>query len=102
MDERAKRSGQTGHYPNGILQGVIDVGCQKALDFDPVERSPPLGVEVVLLEMDVNYAVVGTALVPKFEEETQLPLESEPKEHVEVPDWGGSWRVWVSPLREGV
>lgn len=37
---------------------------------------------------DVKYAVVGTALVPKFDEETQPPLEKEPKEHVEVPDWG--------------
>lgn len=69
-----------------------------------------LGVDVVLLGnakdditgKDVKYAVVGTALVPKFEEETQPPLEKKPREYVEVPDWGEGLEECEYPLESGL
>lgn len=56
-----------------------------------------LGVDIVQFEktkdeithVDVKYAVVATAFVPRFESrETQEERENPPIERVEVPDWG--------------
>ena len=67
-----------------------------------------LGVDVVLFGetkdditgKDVKYAVVGTALVPHFREETQPPMKSEPVEDVEIPNWGEGLDEIEYPLGE--
>ena len=67
-----------------------------------------LGVDVVLFGetkdditgTDVKYAVVGTALVPHFREETQPPMKSEPVEDVEIPNWGEGLDEMEYPLGE--